>query len=198
MCGRSVMHLALAAVAALLLLNGCGQPAPSATVASSAAAQSGSAATATPPPTSDTSTTSTSVAPSPAAPSPTTAPPTVTPPPTLAPSPTSAPTASTASAATTALDRAAVARGKAVFTSAGCALCHTIQGVSNGNQCPNLTHIASVPIASPPWDNLPNDPAFLRRWIKNPQAIKPGNLMPNLGLTDQQVDDVVAFLETQR
>lgn len=83
------------------------------------------------------------------------------------------------------------AEGKHLFLTVGCALCHTIDGVSNGNQGPNLTHITTKP-----YDHLPNDPAFLRRWIKNPQAIKPGTLMPDLGLTDQQVRDIVAYLES--
>jgi cytochrome c2 len=73
----------------------------------------------------------------------------------------------------------------------GCYLCHTINGVSSGDQGPNLTHIASRP-----YDSLPNDPAFLRRWIANPQAIKPGTLMPTLGLSADEIDDVVAYLET--
>ncbi len=75
----------------------------------------------------------------------------------------------------------------------GCGLCHTIDGVSTGNQGPNLTHIASQP-----YDGLPNDPAFLRRWIKDPTAIRPSTLMPNLGLTDAQVNAVVAYLESMK
>jgi cytochrome c oxidase subunit 2 len=65
--------------------------------------------------------------------------------------------------------------------------------VSDGTQGPNLSHIASQPYGS-----LPNDPAFLRRWIANPQAIKPGTLMPDLNLSEQQVNDVVAYLGTLR
>jgi len=45
---------------------------------------------------------------------------------------------------------------------------------------------------------LSNDPAFLHRWIKNPQAIKPSTIMPDLGLSDQQINDLVAYLETLR
>jgi cytochrome c1 len=30
----------------------------------------------------------------------------------------------------------------------------------------------------------------------NPQALKPGTIMPNLGLTDEQATNVVAYLET--
>ncbi len=93
-----------------------------------------------------------------------------------------------------ATDVAAVARGKAIFTGTiGCGLCHTIDGLTTGTQGPNLSHIATQP-----YDSLPNDPAFLKRWIANPAAIKPDTIMPNLGLSAQQIDDVVAFLETQR
>ena len=79
--------------------------------------------------------------------------------PTATPSPTLAPPAT----ATSQPNPATVAHGKAIFTSVGCSLCHTIQGVSDGTQGPNLSHIASQPYGS-----LPNDPAFLRRWIANP------------------------------
>lgn len=113
---------------------------------------------------------------------------------TARPAPTATTTPRPKATTTPAVDQAAVARGKAIFLSTvGCALCHTINGLSTGDQGPNLTHIAGQP-----YDGLPNDPAFLRRWITNPQAIRPGTLMPDLGLTPAQVSDLVAFLETLR
>jgi cytochrome c1 len=201
---QRLLRLALAPVVAVLLVTACGQDGRAAGPAASAAIPS-PAASATP-----------SAGPSPTVGAPlaaATVPPTPAPmvAPTFTSVPASSPTETTvpttpptrrsstpAVTATTSVDLAAVARGKAVFASAGCGLCHTIQGVSTGNQCPDLTHIATQPIPSPPWDKLSNDPTFLHQWIKNPQAIKPGNLMPDLGLTDEQVSDVVAFLETQR
>ena len=42
---------------------------------------------------------------------------------------------------------------------------------------------------------LDHTPANLARWLKNPQAIKPGSHMPNLNLTDTQVNQLVAYLE---
>ena len=90
------------------------------------------------------------------------------------------------------VDTAAAARGKAIYlSSVGCNVCHQIDGLSTGDQGPNLTHIASRP-----YDSMPNDAAFLRRWIANPQAIKPGTLMPNLGLSTAQINDLVVYLET--
>jgi cytochrome c oxidase subunit 2 len=43
---------------------------------------------------------------------------------------------------------------------------------------------------------LVNNPANLMGWIQDPQYIKPGNLMPNQFLSEQQLSDAVAYLET--
>ena len=69
--------------------------------------------------------------------------------------------------------------------------CHAIEGVSNGTVGPNLTHIASQQ-----YNNFPNDPEFLKQWINDPQLSKPGTAMPKLGLNDQELNDVVTYLET--
>jgi len=42
---------------------------------------------------------------------------------------------------------------------------------------------------------LPNTPETLAAWIRDPSRIKPGALMPALGLTDAQIAALVAFLE---
>ena len=44
----------------------------------------------------------------------------------------------------------------------------------------------------------PNTPESLRLWIRKPDAIKPGSLMPAMQLSDQQLDEVTAYLETLR
>jgi cytochrome c oxidase subunit 2 len=38
----------------------------------------------------------------------------------------------------------------------------------------------------------------LRLWIQNPEAIKPGSLMPAMKLSDADLDAVTAYLETLR
>ena len=43
-----------------------------------------------------------------------------------------------------------------------------------------------------------NTPANLRLWIQNPDAIKPGSLMPAMKLSDADLDAVTAYLETLR
>jgi cytochrome c oxidase subunit 2 len=84
------------------------------------------------------------------------------------------------------------AQGQEIFKGAACVGCHTIQGVSQGNVGPNLTHVGSrTTIAAGTLDNTPEN---LRHWIKNPQEVKPGALMPANLLPDQNLDLVVAYL----
>jgi cytochrome c2 len=177
-----------------LILVGCGGTPASSTESAGIPPASASTATVAPTlaPTVAVTETPTVTTASVASPTATTVPPTATP----IVAPAAAPQTPTKAPAPTATQTPdpAVARGKAIFlSSVGCNLCHTIDGLSTGDVGPNLTHIASTP-----YDSLPNDPAFLQRWITNPQAIKPGTLMPDLGLSPGQVNDLVAFLETMK
>lgn len=45
---------------------------------------------------------------------------------------------------------------------------------------------------------LPNTPANLIRWVRNPPSVEPGTAMPVLGLDEQQARDVAAYLYTLR
>ena len=47
-------------------------------------------------------------------------------------------------------------------------------------------------------DSPDNTPANLLLCSQNPDAIKPGSLMPAMKLTDADLDDVTAYLETLR
>jgi cytochrome c oxidase subunit 2 len=86
-------------------------------------------------------------------------------------------------------------RGSELFVSKGCAGCHTIQGLPRavGQVGPNLTHFGSrTTIAAGVLEHTPEN---LRRWLSNPQAVKPGALMPNLGLTEDELNALVPYLE---
>jgi cytochrome c oxidase subunit II len=48
-------------------------------------------------------------------------------------------------------------------------------------------------LASGATDNTPEN---LRQWIKSPDTFKRGALMPAMQLTDEQLDQVTAYLET--
>ena len=103
------------------------------------------------------------------------------------------------------------ARGEKLFTGAGtCNACHAIAGnpLAVGNIGPNLTHVGSrIGIAG---EMYVNDAPHLARWIKNARVMKSGSIMPTLGkgqfdpqikttmpsgLSDQQIADLVAYLQ---
>ncbi len=87
--------------------------------------------------------------------------------------------------------------GSAVFISAGCGTCHTIRGsTAGGTRGPDLTHFASRRTIAA--GTLSNTRANLTAWLADPQAVKPGNKMPRVPLTSQQVSATVSYLETLR
>jgi cytochrome c oxidase subunit 2 len=73
--------------------------------------------------------------------------------------------------------------------------CHTIRGTAaTGRFGPDLTHLMSrQTIAS---GIAMNNRANLVDWIKNPDHLKKGSLMPAMQLSDDQIDAVVAYLST--
>jgi cytochrome c oxidase subunit 2 len=89
----------------------------------------------------------------------------------------------------------AVEAGRTVFERQACMNCHTVSGTAaTGRFGPNLTHLMSrATLASGAMDNTP---ANLRQWIKSPDTYKRGALMPAMQLTDEQLDQVTAYLET--
>jgi cytochrome c oxidase subunit II len=91
----------------------------------------------------------------------------------------------------------AVEQGRRVFETTACVNCHTVSGtVAVGRFGPDLSHLMSRDtIAS---GAAPNTPENLRSWIQNPDSIKPGSLMPAMKLNDQDLDALIAYLETLR
>jgi cytochrome c oxidase subunit 2 len=89
----------------------------------------------------------------------------------------------------------AAAAGRKVFETQACMNCHTISGTAaTGRFGPDLTHLMSrVTLASGAMDNTP---ANLRQWIKSPDIFKNGALMPAMQLSDEQLDEVTAYLAT--
>jgi len=90
-------------------------------------------------------------------------------------------------------DPEAVKSGRKVFLGQSCVNCHRVRGTpARGNYAPDLTHLMSrQTLAS---GMVPNTPENLRRWIADPQKIKPGCLMPAFGLSDR--DLIVGYLLT--
>jgi cytochrome c oxidase subunit II len=88
-------------------------------------------------------------------------------------------------------------RGKEVVERGPCAMCHNITGtLAGGRTAPDLTHIASRSTIGA--GSVPNTRGYLAGWIADPQHIKPGNRMPAVGLNGEELQAVLAYLETLR
>jgi len=106
-------------------------------------------------------------------------------------------------------------RGAQQFARSACIGCHAIRGTVAASPIgPNLTHIGTRSTIAA--GLFPNDERHLRLWIKNSRLMKPGVAMPTLGmgqrdpitgatvtaglggLTDQQIADIVAYLQALR
>ena len=93
------------------------------------------------------------------------------------------------------------ARGQEVFLTAGCVYCHTVRGLESGDidrsavdLGPDLTHLATrVTIAA---GIRENNRGNLSGWISNPHGIKPGVLMPATLLPGEDLQALLAYLET--
>lgn len=95
-------------------------------------------------------------------------------------------------------------QGQQVFLTSGCVGCHNIDGTTApGNKIgPNLTHFGSRQwIAG---EVLSNTPANLANWILHAQDVKPdvdmpsfdGTMPPNPALSQTQITELVAYLES--
>ncbi len=88
-------------------------------------------------------------------------------------------------------------QGRQIFETTACVNCHAVSGtVADGRFGPDLTHLMSRDtIAS---GAAPNTPEQLKLWIRNPDAIKPGSLMPAMQLSEKDLDALTEYLETLR
>lgn len=76
--------------------------------------------------------------------------------------------------------------GRSLFVAKGCVSCHHHAAIAGsgpfgGDDIPDL----SAPRA---------DAEFLRRWLADPAAVRPGTPMPRLGLSDAEITALIAFL----
>jgi cytochrome c oxidase subunit II len=88
-------------------------------------------------------------------------------------------------------------QGRHIFETTACINCHAVAGtVANGRFGPDLTHLMSRDTIAA--GAAPNTPENLRLWIRNPDALKPGSLMPAMELNDADSNALTAYLETLR
>ena len=79
-----------------------------------------------------------------------------------------------------------------------CARCHRVRGTSAffGTLGPDLTHVASRTTLAA--GTLPNTKGSLAGWIADPQALKPGNLMPRVALAADELQAIVDYVHDLR
>src|SRR5438270_13830726 len=85
------------------------------------------------------------------------------------------------------------ARGVALIRDYGCGSCHQVPGVANADGLigPPLSNIGvRVYIAG----MLRNTPDNLMLWLRHPQQVVPGNIMPEMGMTVPDARDIAAYL----
>ena len=81
-----------------------------------------------------------------------------------------------------------IALGQELFVAKGCVMCHTHAAFKGERaywidaQPPDLTNV-----------KLTAD--YLRQWLKDPSALKPGTVMPTLGLKGDEIEALIAFLQ---
>jgi cytochrome c oxidase subunit 2 len=94
------------------------------------------------------------------------------------------------------------AQGFGVFTGkGGCLACHSVTGIEGAvsRVGPNLTHLKARDRFA--GYTIENTRQNLRKWVDNPSAMKPmrpdkGTGMPDQGLSPEELDQIVAYLET--
>jgi cytochrome c oxidase subunit 2 len=90
-----------------------------------------------------------------------------------------------------------VKRGRDLFLSGSCMLCHAVAGTpASAHKAPDLTHVASRRTLAA--GTVANTPQNLAAWIADPQKIKPGVNMPAHHIPGEDLDALVTWLETLR
>ncbi len=79
--------------------------------------------------------------------------------------------------------------GAALFQAKGCITCHRHDdAISNKDFSANI---------GPDLSNYEPNPEFVRAWLRNPADIRPGTQMPDLNLSDKEIDALIAFLASE-
>lgn len=86
-------------------------------------------------------------------------------------------------------------RGQQVFLTGPCALCHNVTGTrASARVGPDLTHIGSRSMLAA--GMFPNTPGYLGGWIIGAQQLKPGAQMPNLAIKGEDLQPLIAYLQS--
>jgi cytochrome c2 len=80
--------------------------------------------------------------------------------------------------------------GQQLFVTKGCVTCHV------NNRLANMPQYDSFNVG-PNLTNLAAQPKFLQAWLADPPALKPDTQMPNLNLSEEEINALVAFLTSK-
>ncbi|HEX9374455.1 MAG TPA: c-type cytochrome [Roseiflexaceae bacterium] len=94
---------------------------------------------------------------------------------------------STAAPTTSAPAQAEVAYGQALFSAKGCVTCHHHAAVAGSG---------ALGEGNPDLSTYRWNADYLRKWLQNPSAVKPGTYMPTLGLKQDEIEALIAFLSS--
>lgn len=86
-----------------------------------------------------------------------------------------------------------VALGKALFFAKGCVMCHAHAAVKVQDGPFGFGEVAPPNLSAKTYGD-----EYLRLWLKNPQAVKPLTLMPQLQLKAGEIEALIAFLQAER
>lgn len=86
-------------------------------------------------------------------------------------------------------EQATAELGEKLFVAKGCIMCH-----SNNRIDRNLVEIQTD--MGPALSNYTASAEYLRIWLKDPKAAKPQTQMPDLGLSQVEIDALIAFLSS--
>jgi mono/diheme cytochrome c family protein len=82
-----------------------------------------------------------------------------------------------------------VTLGHDLFLAKGCVVCHVHRGMPVN---PNF----AIQTDAPDLTYYHNDPDYLTKWLYAPEEVKPGTFMPNLKLRDEEINALVAFINS--
>ncbi len=90
-----------------------------------------------------------------------------------------------------------VEAGRRLVAQYQCGACHAIPGVpaATGDAGPSLAVVGRLSYIA---GGIPNQPARMIAFLRDPPALKPGTPMPALGLTEQEARHMAAYLYTLR
>ena len=80
--------------------------------------------------------------------------------------------------------------GASLFVTKSCRACHREY---SSTTCPSLVNFSQKPLIA---GKVPNTRDNLRKWLKKPSSIKKGARMPNLGLTDEEIELLIGYIQT--